>query len=69
MEVIETYPLPPYSTVLGFVHNMLSSTQTIDGINISVQGRYGNLCREFVRYHKYEKEKIEGIPILSSSLF
>jgi len=62
MEIIETYPLPPYSTVLGFIHDMLSSSQTIDGINISVQGKYGNLCREFVRYHKYKAEETEGKP-------
>lgn len=62
MEVIETYPLPPYSTILGFIHNMLSCSQTINGINVSVQGRYGNLNREFVRFHKYEEDKTEGIP-------
>lgn len=62
MEVIESYPLPPYSTILGFIHKMLSTNQTIDGINISVQGRYGNLAREFVRYHKYEESNPEGKP-------
>lgn len=70
MEVIETYPLPPYSTILGFIHNMLSSSKTIEGINISVQGKYGNLLREFCRYHKYESEKMEGkfYPIIITSL-
>ncbi|MCM8776863.1 MAG: CRISPR-associated protein Cas5 [Candidatus Omnitrophica bacterium] len=70
MEIIETYPLPPYSTILGFIHNMLSSSKTIDEINISVQGRYGNLVREFVRYHKYEVDKKEGkpYPIIVTSL-
>lgn len=60
MEVMETYPLPPYSTILGFIHNMLSSSETIEGINISIQGHYGNLTREFCRYQKYESESIEG---------
>lgn len=70
MEVIETYPLLPYSTILGFIHNMLSSTETIYGINISVQGKYKNLNREFVRYHKYETNKKEGksYPIIITSL-
>lgn len=62
MEIVETYPLPPYSTILGFIHNMLSSNKTIEEIKISVQGKYGNLTREFVRYHKYIKNKNEGKP-------
>ncbi|CUU03332.1 CRISPR-associated protein Cas5t [Candidatus Kryptobacter tengchongensis] len=70
MEVIETYPLPPYSTILGLVHNVLSSSTTINDINISVQGKYGNLVREFISYHKYEKDKKEGkrYPIIVTSL-
>lgn len=70
MEVIETYPLPPYSTILGFIHNLLLCTTTIENINISVQGRYGNLNHEFIRYHKFEAESSEGkpYPIVVTSL-
>lgn len=70
MEVIETYPLPPYSTILGFIHNMLKVHNTIYGINISIQGKYENLTRELVRYQKYEKGKNEGkfYPIVVTSL-
>jgi len=70
MEVIETYPLPPYSTILGFIHNMMSKTDTIKDINISIQGKYGSLSREFVRYHKFEKGSYEGkfYPIIITSL-
>lgn len=70
MEVIETYPLPPYSTVLGLVHNVLSSSTTINDINISVQGKYENLIREYVSYYKYEEGKNDGkrYPIIITSL-
>lgn len=70
MEIIESYPLPPYSTILGFIHNMLLSQSTLPDINISVQGKYGNVNREYVRYQKYEKEEIEGkpYPIIITSL-
>lgn len=70
MEVIESYPLPPYSTILGLVHNVLSNSTTINDINISVQGKYGNLVRDFVTYHKYEKDRNEGkrYPIVVTSL-
>lgn len=70
MEIIETYPLPPYSTILGFIHNMLSAKKTIDDINISVQGKYGNINREFIRYHKYVKNESDGkpYPIIVTSL-
>lgn len=70
MEIIESYPLPPYSTILGFIHNMLSSQSTIPNINISVQGKYGNVNREYVRYQKYKKKKNKWIfyPIIITSL-
>jgi len=70
MEVIETSPLPPYSTVLGFIHNMMSKNNTIKDINISIQGKYGNVLREFVRYHKFEKKNNIGkfYPIIITSL-
>jgi len=70
MEVVETYPLPPYSTIIGFIHNMMSETNTIKDINLSVQGKYDNLLREFVSYHKFEKESYKGktYPIIITSL-
>lgn len=61
-ENIETYPLPPYSTVLGFIHNFLQKRETIEGINLSIQGRYEGLVKNYVRFHKYNSKKTEGIP-------
>ncbi|MDI3543327.1 MAG: CRISPR-associated protein Cas5t, partial [Candidatus Atribacteria bacterium] len=51
MEVIETYPLPPYSTVLGFIHSILGLREAIWGINVSVQGEYGGLFRDYAHFH------------------
>ncbi len=70
MEVIETYPLPPYSTIIGFLHNMLGLREALWGINLSVQGRYEGVLREYVSFHKYEKKKREGkiYPIIVTSL-
>jgi len=62
MEIIETYPLPPYSTIIGFIHNIMARNNTIKDINISIQGKYGNLLREFVRYHKFEEKSNVGKP-------
>jgi CRISPR-associated protein Cas5t len=70
-ENIETYPLPPYSTVLGFIHNILQAKETIEGINLSIQGRYEGLVKNYVRFHKFESKKTEGkpYPVVVAELF
>ncbi len=71
LENMESYPLPPYSTVLGFIHNMLQLKKTIYGINLSIQGNYENLVRNYAWFHKFEKGKSKGgiYPILVIELF
>jgi CRISPR-associated protein Cas5t len=56
MEVIETYPLPAPSTVLGLIHQLLGAKETIHGINISIQGSFGALLRDYQLYKKGEGE-------------
>ena len=56
MEVIECFPLPPPSTVLGFLHNLIEARQTIPGIDLSIQGTYESLMRD---YQWYKKKKVE----------
>lgn len=70
MEVIETYPLPPYSTVIGFVHNMLGLREVLEGINVSIQGEYGGVVRDYVRFHKYAQRTNKGkfYPVVVTSL-
>lgn len=62
MEIIETFPLPPYSTISGFVHNMLGIKSFIEEMNISIQGSYGGLIRDYVIYHKFSKNSKEASP-------
>ena len=67
-ENIETYPLPPYSTVLGLVHNAIGATRTIEGLRVSVQGTYGGIIRNYVRFKKYKSKGVEDYPIMVSEL-
>lgn len=45
-KVGETYPLPPYSTVIGMIHRILGAT-SYQEMNISIQGNYED---KFVDY-------------------
>jgi len=47
----ETYPLPPYSTVIGMVHNLCGYTE-YQPMQISVQGRYLSKVNDL--YTRYE---------------
>lgn len=46
----ETYPLPPYSTVIGMIHNMCKYT-TYHPMQVSIQGKYFSKVNDlFTRY-------------------
>lgn len=47
----ETYPLPPYSTIIGMVHN-LCGFEEYKEMNISVQGKYFSKVNDL--YTRYE---------------
>lgn len=47
----ETYPLPPYSTVIGMIHN-LCGFQEYNEMQISVQGKYHSKVNDL--YTRYE---------------
>lgn len=47
----ETYPLPPYSTVIGMVHNLCSYTE-YQPMQVSVQGKYFSKVNDL--YTRYE---------------
>ena len=61
-KVKESYPLPPYSTVIGMVHAACGFTDYVD-MDVSIQGRYhsrvGDLytCYEFNPETKREKAR------------
>ncbi len=50
----ETYPLPPYSTVIGMVHNLCEYTEYHD-MDISIQGKYYSKVNDL--YTRYEFSK------------
>ncbi|MTI48950.1 MAG: type I-B CRISPR-associated protein Cas5 [Firmicutes bacterium] len=46
----ETYPLPPYSTIIGMVHNLCQYTEYKE-MDVSVQGKYFSKVNDlFTRY-------------------
>lgn len=47
----ESYPLPPYSTIIGMVHNMCRYQEYVD-MDISIQGRYVSKVNDL--YTRYE---------------
>lgn len=73
-EVIESFPLPPPSTIIGFVHSLLKKLDPDPtSMNISIQGEYAALLRDYQWYKKYD-DKIKGFgrrpyPILVHTLF
>jgi len=68
MENIETYPLPPFSTVLGFLHNLVKSKSTIADIKISIQGTYSSLIRDYQWYKKPKGTGWTQYPIIVNAL-
>ncbi len=53
-----TYPLPPFSTVIGALHNACGYTEYHE-MDISVQGKYGSMGRELYVNHCRLK-RLEG---------
>lgn len=58
----ETYPLPPYSTIIGMVHSLCDFTEYHE-MDISVQGKYNSKVNDlYTRYEfkngmKYDKSR------------
>lgn len=61
-EIKETYPLPPYSTVIGAIHSMCGLTEYVD-MDISIQGVSDCICFDFSTEYlfnpttQFEKER------------
>lgn len=50
-QIKETYPLPPYSTIIGMIHNLCNYT-TYQEMQISIQGYYHSKVNDL--YTRYE---------------
>jgi CRISPR-associated protein Cas5, N-terminal domain len=67
---IEVYPLPPYSTIIGLIYRAMGRKWNGEYFQISIQGDYQAIYRDYVWFKKYNfKDKEVGklplqIPIL-----
>lgn len=63
-KVAETYPLPPYSTIIGMLHKALQakSGEYFD-MNISVQGEYESIFSNYQNLRMYKgKGQVTAMP-------
>lgn len=64
-KVAETYPLPPYSTVIGMLHKILKadSGEYYD-MNLSIQGEYESIFNNYQNLYKYKgKDSVTLMPM------
>ncbi len=62
---IETYPLPPYSTIIGLLYTALGRKWQGETFSLSVQGKYEAIFRDYIRFRKYNKKDriLETLPL------
>lgn len=61
-KVTETYPLPPYSTIIGFLHNVIDANE-YNEMKVSVQGTYDGIFTVYNTTRFYDKEDITSMPL------
>lgn len=63
-KVAETYPLPPYSTVIGMFHKILKAKEgEYFPINISIQGDYESIFNNYQTLRMYKgKNEVTSMP-------
>lgn len=63
-KIAETYPLPPYSTVIGMVHKIIQAEPgEYFPMNISVQGEYESIFSNYQNLRMYKgKDKVTAMP-------
>ncbi len=68
---IETFPLPPYSTIIGFIYNALGEKYGGERFGISVSGTHEGILRDYLTLRKYNRKDklIEKKPIEVPFLF
>ena len=62
---IEVYPLPPYSTIIGLIYRALGRKWNGEYFQISIQGDYQAMYRDYVWFKKYnfDKKKLGRLPL------
>ncbi len=62
-KVAETYPLPPYSTVIGMFHKILQAKNgEYFPMEVSVQGKYESIFSNYQTLRMYKKNKVTSMP-------
>lgn len=59
----ETYPLPPYSTVKGFLHYVLGANELIP-MEISIQGTHEGKLFDLQTHHFTSQKKLQQCPCM-----
>ncbi len=63
-KVTETYPLPPYSTVIGMLHRMLKAGPgEYHKMDISIQGNYEGIFTAYNTTRFYKGDNITSMPL------
>ena len=62
---IETYPLPPYSTIIGLIYRAIGRKWQGEHFQISIQGDYKSIFRDYIWFKAYntDEKTIERIPL------
>lgn len=60
-KVAETYPLPPYSTVIGMCHKILDANE-YHPMRVSVQGEYESIFSNYQTLRNYKSNEITTMP-------
>ncbi len=55
----ETFPLPPYSTMIGLLYTALGRKYNEEKFSLSVQGDYEVLFRDYLTFRKYNRKDKE----------
>lgn len=64
----ETYPLPPYSTVIGMIHKVLKAEEYFP-MDISIQGKYESLMNCYNTMMFYKSGNITKMPLNINMLY
>ena len=66
-KVGETYPLPPYATVKGMLHQALQADHYIP-MKLSIQGQYESRIVDYQRYYFFKSNKSSEFPVVLDGL-
>lgn len=62
LQLKETYPLPPFSTVIGMIHNACSYTEPVGiraGMKVGIQGYYESKVNDLYIRYEFSNSKFE----------